>query len=74
MEDYLIKMKQIAYNLKLTGSPLSLFDLFSQILAGLDSEYTPVFMTLLDKHDLTWIQFQIALMTFENRLELTLPL
>lgn len=40
MEEYLNKMKQLADNLKLAWSPLSLFDLFSQILAGLDSEYT----------------------------------
>lgn len=62
-------MKQIADNLRLAGSPLPLSDLFSQVLAGLDSEYTPVVMTLLDKQDLTWIQFQTTLLTFENRLE-----
>lgn len=69
MEDYLNKMKQISDNLRLAGSPLTLYDLFSQILAGLDSEYTPVVMTLLDKKELTWIQFQTTLLTFESRLE-----
>lgn len=53
MEDYLNNMKQIADNLKLAGSPLPLSDLFFQILAGLDSDYTLVVMTLLDKQDLT---------------------
>lgn len=69
MEDYLNKMKQITNNLKLVGSPLPLFDMFSQIFAGIDTEYTPVVMTLLDKQNLTWIQFQTALLTYENRLE-----
>lgn len=54
---------------RLAGSPLPLSDLFSQVLVGLDSEYTPVVMTLLDKQELTWIQIQTALLTFENILE-----
>lgn len=59
MEEYLNKMKQPADNLKLAGSPPSLSDLFSQILADLDSEYTPIVITLLDKQELTWIQFKL---------------
>lgn len=69
MEEYPNKMKQIADNLKLAGSPLPLSDLFSQILTGLDLEYIPVVITLLDKQELYWIQFETTLLTFENILE-----
>lgn len=37
MEEYLGKMKSIADNLKLAGSPISTSDLIIQTLAGLDS-------------------------------------
>lgn len=42
MEEYLEKMKTIADNLQLAGSPLSFKDLFAQILCGMDSEYNPI--------------------------------
>lgn len=37
MEDYLIKMKNLADNLKLVGNPVSTSDLFIETLNGLDS-------------------------------------
>lgn len=44
MEEYLAKMKTIADNLQLSGSPISLTDLIAQVLCGLDSEYTPLLL------------------------------
>nr|KYP75308.1 hypothetical protein KK1_008029 [Cajanus cajan] len=69
MEEYLIKMKLLADSLKLAGSPISNTDLITQTLAGLDINYNAIIVQLSDKNDLTWIDMQAQLLTFENRLE-----
>ncbi|KAI4333910.1 hypothetical protein L6164_018662 [Bauhinia variegata] len=69
MEDYLSRMKTIADNLTLAGSSLSILDISSQIFAGLDAEYNPIVVSLSEKEDLTWVELQATLLTFENRLE-----
>lgn len=70
MQEYLNKMKSLADNLQLAGCPFSQLDLFIQILGGLDNEYTPIVVQLLDKSELSWVEFQTTLLTFERRLEL----
>lgn len=69
MEEYLVKMKSLADSLKLTGSPISNSDLIIQTLAGLDSDYNALVVQLSDKNDLTWVDLQAQLLTFESRLE-----
>lgn len=69
MEEYLIKMKTLSDNLALAGSPMPLNDLVTQILSGLDTEYTPIVVQLCDKESISWIELQTTLLTFESRLE-----
>ncbi|GAU17915.1 hypothetical protein TSUD_330400, partial [Trifolium subterraneum] len=69
MEDYLIKMKNLADKLKLAGNPISTSDLIIQTLNGLDSEYNPVVVKLSDQTTLIWVDLQAQLLTFENRIE-----
>ncbi|KAK3226645.1 hypothetical protein Dsin_006507 [Dipteronia sinensis] len=51
------------------GSPIPLSDLITQILSGLDAEYTPIVVQLSEKESLSWIKLQTTLLTFESRLE-----
>ncbi|KAJ0011021.1 hypothetical protein Pint_34054 [Pistacia integerrima] len=69
MEEYLTTMKAFSDNLTLAGSPISLSDLITQILSGLDAEYTLIVVQLSDKESLSWIELQTTLLTFESRLE-----
>ncbi|GAU51857.1 hypothetical protein TSUD_416410 [Trifolium subterraneum] len=69
MEDYLIKMKNLADKLKLAGNPVSNFDLIIQTLNGLDAEYNPVVVKLSDQTTLSWVDLQAQLLTFESRIE-----
>lgn len=69
MEEYLQKMKTLADNLQRSGSPISLSDLISQVLCGLDTEYTPIVTQLLYMPNVSWIEFSTALLTFESRVE-----
>lgn len=69
MQEYLNKMKSLADNLHLVGCNFSQFDLFTQILNGLDSEYNPIVVQLLEKSELSWVEFQTSLLTFESRIE-----
>lgn len=69
MNEYLSKMKAISNNLLLAGSPISTNDLIIQTLSGLDIEYNPIVVQLSDKTDLTWVDVQVTLLTFESRLK-----
>lgn len=69
MEDYLIKMKNLADKLKLAGNPISNSDLIIQTLNGLDSEYNPIVVKLSDHTTLSWVDLQAQLLTFESRIE-----
>lgn len=66
MEEYLSKMKSLADNLQLIGSPLPLKDLIAHILSGLDFEYTSIATQLTYMNDMSWIEFPSALLTFES--------
>ncbi|KAK4253452.1 hypothetical protein QN277_010122 [Acacia crassicarpa] len=69
VEEYLTKMKNLADNLAMAGSPISEADLVTQTLAGLDAEYTPVVLYLFDKESITWIEAHSRLLSFERHLE-----
>lgn len=55
MVEYLTKMKSISNNLLLVDCPISIDDLITQTLAGLDSEYNPIVVQLTDKAELSWL-------------------
>lgn len=69
MHDYLSKMKNLADKLKLAGNPILNSDLIIQTLNGLDSEYNPVVVKLSDQINLSWIDLQSQLLSFESRIE-----
>lgn len=69
MEVYLKKIKELPNNLLLAGNPIYTDDLITQTLAGLDAEYNPVVVQLAEKSNLTWVELQVSLLTFESRLE-----
>jgi len=69
MEEYLVKMKNLADRLRLVGSPISNSDLIIKTLNGLDFEYNPVVVKLSDQTNLTWVDLQAQLLTFESRLD-----
>lgn len=69
MEEYLNKIKGLADKLLMAGALLSTIDLVTQTLADLDADYNPIVVQLSDKDDVTWINLQVALLTYESRLE-----
>ncbi|XP_054782082.1 uncharacterized protein LOC129289349 [Prosopis cineraria] len=69
MEEYLSKMKLLSDHMALAGHPLALSDLIMQTLADLDVKYTPMVVYLADKPDLSWIDLQSYLLTYEWHLE-----
>lgn len=66
MRWYLNKIKSLAQNLQLAGCNYSNLDLFTWILPGLDSNYTPIVIQLNDK-DISWVKFQTTLLTYKNK-------
>ncbi|KAK4283653.1 hypothetical protein QN277_000581 [Acacia crassicarpa] len=68
MEDYLNKMKNLSDELALAGSPVAIDDLILNTLNGLDTEYNLIIVKLIDQLDLTWVEAQAALLSFETRL------
>lgn len=69
MHDYLFKMKNLADKLKLEGNLILNSDLIIQTLNGLDFEYNPVVVKLSDQINLSWIDLQSQLLSFESRIE-----
>ena len=70
MADYLKAMKKLVDNLALAGHPVSLDDLVSQVLTGLDSvEYNPLVCQIAEKESISWIELQSRLLSYEKRLE-----
>lgn len=53
MCEYLTKIKFLLDNLTLADYPLSLTDLITQTLAGLDNDYTPIVVILTERDNLT---------------------
>lgn len=69
MDQYLLKMKNLADKLKLAGSPISNSNLMIQTLNGLDADYNPVVVKLSDQINLGWVDLQAQLLAFESRIE-----
>ncbi|KAI4332233.1 hypothetical protein L6164_017157 [Bauhinia variegata] len=69
MEEYLNKMKNLSDSLTLAGSLVSTSDLITQTLNGLESEYNPIVVQLVDKENLTCVDLQAQLLAFKNILE-----
>jgi histone deacetylase 1/2 len=69
MEDYLMKMKDLADKLKMAGSPITNADLIIQTLNGLDTDYNPIVVKLSDQINLSWVDLQAQLLSFESRLD-----
>lgn len=53
MQEYLVKMKSISDNLTLLDYPLSIIDLITQTLVRLDTEYTPIVVSLSEIDNLS---------------------
>lgn len=70
MSDYLRLMKSHADNLGQAGSPVSLRNLVSQVLLGLDEEYNPIVAMIHGRGDISWSEMHAKLLVFEKRLEL----
>ncbi|XP_028806151.1 uncharacterized protein LOC114761006 [Neltuma alba] len=66
MAEYLAKMKSISDQLALAGAPISNDDLILQTLNGLDADYNPSVVNLIDKDRLTWVEAQASLLAFES--------
>lgn len=69
VDEYLRKVKELAYNLTLAGSPLSNDDLITQMLTGLNVEYNTIVIQLAEKANLLWVELQSSLLTFKSILE-----
>jgi hypothetical protein len=70
MVDYLKSMKKLVDNLALAGHPVTLDDLISQTLTGLDSpDYNPIVCQIIEKENISWLELQSKLLTYEKRLE-----
>lgn len=62
MVDYLRTMKTHADNLEQVESPVALRALVSQVLLGLDEEYSPIVATIQGKMDVKWTNLQYELL------------
>jgi len=69
MEEYLAKMKGISGQLTLIGVPIAIDDLILHTLNGLDVDYNPIIVKLIDQANLTWGEALSTLLAFESRLE-----
>ncbi|KAK9144324.1 hypothetical protein Sjap_004227 [Stephania japonica] len=69
MQEYLLKMKGIADSLAVAGSPVSVDDLISNCLLGLDVEYLAITSILQRQTDLSWHEFKSDLLNFECTLD-----
>lgn len=68
MGEYLALMKKYFDGLALAGSPVSVDDLVSQILSGLDEEYNPVIVAIQGKTGVRWSDMQSNLLSYEEHL------
>ena len=69
MEEYLAKMKGISNQLTLAGAPIAVDDLILHTLNGLDADYNPIIVKLIDQANLTWVKASSTLLAFKSRLE-----
>ncbi|KAI9178083.1 hypothetical protein LWI28_022537 [Acer negundo] len=70
MGEYLKAIKKLVDNLALAEHHVTLDDLVSQVLTGLDSlEYNPVVCQINEKENITRLKLQSKLLSYEKRLE-----
>ncbi|KAL2479677.1 Uncharacterized protein Adt_32643 [Abeliophyllum distichum] len=69
IDQYLTTVKQLADNLEITGKTIAHEDLVTQVLAGLDEEYTPIVVQINSREIVSCYELKSMLMTFESRLE-----
>lgn len=64
-----LKLMKLHYDLAQTGSLVTIRALVSQVLLGLDEEYNLVVVVIQSKPNITWLDIQFELLSFEKRLE-----
>ncbi|KAL2481403.1 Uncharacterized protein Adt_34369 [Abeliophyllum distichum] len=69
IDQYLTTVKQLVDNLEIAGKTITHEDLVTQVLAGLDEEYTPIVVQINSREIVSWYELTSMLMTFESRLE-----
>jgi len=69
MDQYLLKIKNLADKLKLAGSPISNSYWMIQTLNGLDVDYNPVVVKSSYQINLSWVDLQAQLLDFESIIE-----
>ena len=70
MADYLKEEKKLADNLALARKLVALEDLVTQVLTGLDLlEQNPVVCKIYKKENISWVDLQAILLSYEKRLE-----
>lgn len=69
MEDYLGRMKRIYDQLALAGAPITTEELIMHTLNGLHADYNAIVVKLIDQPNLTWVEAQSSLLSFETRLD-----
>ena len=70
MQEYLKTTMKLVDNVALAGKPVEMNDLVSQVLLGLDShEYNHVVCQINEKEEVSWLELQAILLSYEKRLE-----
>ena len=69
MDQYILKMKNLADKLKLARSLISNSDLMIQTLNGLHAYYNLVVVKLSNQINLSWVDLQAQLLAFESKIE-----
>lgn len=74
MNEYFSRMKKYSDGLALAGSPVLVSNLVSQVLAGLDEEYSLAGVSIQGKYGSSWTDIQSDLLAYEAWLEYQLML
>ncbi|KAL2480057.1 Uncharacterized protein Adt_33023 [Abeliophyllum distichum] len=69
IDQYLNTVKLLSDNLDIAVKKILHSDLATQVLAGLDEEYTPIVVQINSRDSISWRELQSTLMTFESWLE-----
>ncbi|CAI9782539.1 unnamed protein product [Fraxinus pennsylvanica] len=69
VDQYLNTVKQLADNLEIAGKTVLHGDFVTQVLAGLDKDYTPIVVQINSRESISWHQLQSVLMIYESRIE-----
>lgn len=58
-DNYLTTIKQLVDNLQIAEKTINRSDLATQVLSGLDKEYTPIVVQLNNMEDISWDEYQV---------------